>query len=390
MDAISTEFSLNQLIENQIYEDKSIDYKLTLPSNSDEDKKEFLADVSSFANTIGGHVIIGMSEDKGMPIGLPGVEIDDPDKTKLRLEEIIQEGIAPRIAGISIQPIKLENGNWAIGIYIPRSWSAPHVVSFKKSSRFYARNSAGKYQLDVQEIRQSFLLSENTAQKIRDFRIDRVAKIGIGDTPIAMKDDTKIILHCIPLSAFQTSQSLEIQKIPIAFMTKSSKFTSFNRFNLDGILFYNSIQNTKEYAQIFRNGIVEYVNRCSIKPLSPGNDSSSKMLVSPSFESELIKQTSDILSFQKSINLAPPIYVIISITDARGLNIRTQNGILNDDNFGIDRDVILISEVFLENYPSDLPDIASQLKPAFDAIWNSVGWSGSINYSEDGTWKPKR
>ena len=325
-----------------------------------------------------------------MPVSLSGIELDDPDKTKLRLEEIIREGVAPRIAGVSIQPIKLENRSWAIVIHIPKSWSAPHVVSFKKSSRFYARNSAGKYQLDVQEIRQSFLLSESTAQKIRDFRIDRVAKIGIGDTPIAMEDDTKIILHCIPLSAFQTSQSFDIRKIPIAFMTKSSKFTSFNRFNLDGILFYNSIQNTKEYAQIFRNGIVEYVNRCSIKPLNPSTDSSRKMLFSPSFESDLIKQASDILSFQKSINISSPIYAIISITDARGLNIRTPGRVSNDDNFGVDRDVILTSEVFIESYPSDLHDVASQLKPAFDAIWNSAGWSGSINYSEDGTWKPKQ
>ena len=387
MDTISTESNLIELKANQTSEGKLIDYKLILPSNSDEDKKEFLADISSFANTIGGHIVIGMDEDKGAPIALPGIQIDDPDKTKLRLEEIIREGIAPRISGITIEPIQLENSNWAMVIYIPKSWSAPHVVSFKKSSRFYARNSAGKYQLDVQEIRQSFLLSESTAQRIRDFRIDRVAKIGIGDTPIAMEDDTKIILHCIPLSAFQTSQSFDIQQIPLAFMTKSSKFTSFNRFNLDGVLFYNSIHNTKEYAQIFRNGIVEYVNLCP--PLRSGSDSFSKLLVSPSFESNLIKQTSDILSFQKSINRASPVYVIISITGARGLNIRTQSGISND-NLGIDRDVILISEVFLENYPSDLHDVANQLKPAFDAIWNSAGWSGSVNYSDDGTWKPER
>jgi hypothetical protein len=55
----------------------------------------------------------------------------------------------------------------------------------------------------------------------------------------------------------------------------------------------------------------------------------------------------------------------------------------------MDRDVILIPEVFLENYPSGVHEVASQLKPVFDAIWNSAGWSRSINYSKDGTWEPE-
>jgi len=71
----ATEAGLIELIENQVSEDKSIDYKLNLSISNDEGKKEFLADVASFANTIGGHMIIGMAEDKGMPITLPGVQI---------------------------------------------------------------------------------------------------------------------------------------------------------------------------------------------------------------------------------------------------------------------------------------------------------------------------
>lgn len=170
-----TEDNLLDLIANQVAEGRMLDYKLIQPGNSDDDKKEFLADVSSFANTAGGHLIFGMEEDQGIALNLPGISGFDSDREKLRLENIIRDGIAPRIAGISIQSVQLQNGNLVIVIHIPKSWSSPHMVTFKGTSRFFARNSAGKYQLDVQEIRQAVLLSESTAERIKSFRLDRLS-----------------------------------------------------------------------------------------------------------------------------------------------------------------------------------------------------------------------
>ena len=57
-----------------------------MPSNSREDKIKFLSGISSFANASGGDYIIGIVEDKGLPKKIEGVEIDDSDKEKLRLE----------------------------------------------------------------------------------------------------------------------------------------------------------------------------------------------------------------------------------------------------------------------------------------------------------------
>ena len=60
------EADLRTLIENQVSERKAIDYKQALPGKSDGENKEFLADVSSFANASGGHLIYGMREEGGM------------------------------------------------------------------------------------------------------------------------------------------------------------------------------------------------------------------------------------------------------------------------------------------------------------------------------------
>lgn len=59
---------------NAVSEGRTIDYKRELPGNSDGDKKEFLADVSSFANTSGGDLILGVDENAGVPIQITGFQ----------------------------------------------------------------------------------------------------------------------------------------------------------------------------------------------------------------------------------------------------------------------------------------------------------------------------
>ena len=89
------EEDLQTLVDNSVLECKTIEYKQALPSNSDSDKKEFLADVSSFANASGGDLIFGIIADKktGAPKSLEGLSIENIDQEILRLENMIRGGI---------------------------------------------------------------------------------------------------------------------------------------------------------------------------------------------------------------------------------------------------------------------------------------------------------
>lgn len=51
---------IEQLIQESVSESRTLDYKEELPGNSDQQKKDFLADVSAFANTRGGDLIFGV------------------------------------------------------------------------------------------------------------------------------------------------------------------------------------------------------------------------------------------------------------------------------------------------------------------------------------------
>jgi len=175
------EDDLQKLIQFKEAEAKKIDYKLMLPGGSDRERIDCLGDVSSFANAAGGHLVYGMKEDQGLPVELPGLVNVDPDAEVLRLDGMAQRGIRPRIPGLSSRPIPLRNGNVAIVTHVPKSWAGPHMVTYNDSQRFYGRNSAGKYQLDIDELRASFNAWGAAAERIERFRADRLARIVAGE-----------------------------------------------------------------------------------------------------------------------------------------------------------------------------------------------------------------
>ncbi len=102
-----------------------------VPSNSDSEKKEFLSDVSSFANAAGGDLMYGFKEKSGIPVKLSGLQNIDTDAEILRLQNVIRDGIEPRIPGVSIWSVSLEKSGFAMIVRIPKSWASPHMVRFK-------------------------------------------------------------------------------------------------------------------------------------------------------------------------------------------------------------------------------------------------------------------
>ncbi|MGQ9705108.1 MAG: AlbA family DNA-binding domain-containing protein [Actinomycetota bacterium] len=131
-----SERDLLALVENKVAEAKYIEYKEALSGNSDGSKKEFLADVTSFANASGGDIIFGIREEDGVPIELCGLEKIKPDREIARLENIVRDGISPRIVGKDIRAIELQNGTAAMILRVPRGWALPHMVVFQRDFRF--------------------------------------------------------------------------------------------------------------------------------------------------------------------------------------------------------------------------------------------------------------
>jgi len=374
-----TEETLKELKDNKVLEGKTIEYKQEL----DKDRKEFLADVSSFANASGGDLIIGVSEDKGFITSIDGLEVDDIDHEISRLENIIRDGIERRIPSYKIQPVKLENSKYVLIIRVQQSWIGPHRVIFNKDYQFYSRNSNGKYPLDVSELRVAFNLSETITERIRNFRQDRLAKIIATETPVILPESAKIVLHLIPIISFNPAQSYDIDKIasqPTIMPPMHS--TGWNwRYNLDGFLTHSEDQEGKTYSyvQLFRNGIIEVVEGWLLR-------SDGKKLIYGDNEKELISSLTDYLSILKTLNVEPPIFVFLTLLGVKGYSMAVRESYGCAENHTIDRDVLVLPEAIVEKYDDE---VAQVLRPCFYAIWNACGLKKSFNYNDDGEWAPK-
>jgi hypothetical protein len=103
-------------------------------------------------------------------------------------------------------------GGYAIIIRVPRSYNAPHRIIRHGTgqNRFYARSSAGKYEPNVDELRVLFTRAPQLADRIRSFRIERVARIVANDAPVRLLDARALIIHTIPFAAFDSRFSLPL------------------------------------------------------------------------------------------------------------------------------------------------------------------------------------
>lgn len=380
------EEDLQSLIENRVLENKKLEYKQEIHLDTRDQKKEFLADISSFANASGGDIIYGIIEnrDDGTPETLEGLDYNF-DQLKGKIEGLIRDGTEPRVY-VHIREIDIPNSKKALIIRIPKSWRSPHRIVFGRDYRFFSRNSNGKYHLDVEELKNAFKLSESLIEKIKSFREDRLSSINADESPIISNGESKTVIHIIPLNAFDFGKNYDLS--PLQNNQNFRPIYSHagrERHNLDGMIAYTT--NTPNYVQIFRNGIIESVD---VDLLDPQHDG--KIIPSILYERNILESVEKYLSIlNDDLNIETPILVFLSLLNVKGYAMATNSMAFSlkhlREHYLIDRDVLLLPEIQIEEYPDELD---KTLKPCIDALWNACGYPESNNYDENGNWNPKR
>ena len=380
------EDDLQALIDSSVLERKTLDYKQSLVGKTDSNKKEFLADVSSFANASGGDLVYGIVQDSetGVPKELVGLSIGNVDQEILRLDNLIRDGINPRLPSVKIQPIPLSNSKTVLIIRIHKSWISPHRVTFKGHDKFYSRSSNGKYPMDVTELRVAFDLAGRNVERIRRFRENRTSNIFANEMPMPFREGAKIVLHLVPIIAFDPAQRYDVEEIA----SHNSKLkpmvcSAWNyRYNLDGFLTYaqDKEEKMRSYVQVFRNGIIEAVEGAML-----GSWAGELSIPSVEYEDELIKSIPDYLSVLKTLNIGLPIFIFLTLVGVKGYTMGLNRRHWFRDKHKISKDVLFLPEIVIEKYEVKMEDA---LRPIFDSVWNACGFPRSLNYNDEGKWSP--
>jgi hypothetical protein len=388
---------VEDLVTNEVTEGRTIEYKEALPGNADKDKKEFLGDVSSFANAAGGDLLYGVAEKRdaenkttGLPESVRGLAGVNVDQAIRRLDSMIEAGIGPRITGIRIRPIDGFPEGPVLLMRIPKSYAAPHMVTFQEHSRFYSRNNGGKYPLDVQEIRSAFALSESLPERVRRWRDERLARIVAEETPLAVGDGPKIVLHILPLSALAGGFTIDLHVLHDQHLGLA--LPCFNtpghpcRFNLDGVLSFDPFprppgdQSGVAYAQAFRNGAVEFVDGYTLQ-----GHVAEHCFPATVIEQIVIRGVTEYSRTLSRLEVPTPLVIMLTVLGVRGCRI------VSDSWRGgtplVDRDDLVLPDLLLEDYEQDLKSV---LRPAFDAMWQAAGCPRSMSYRPNGEWSPRR
>jgi hypothetical protein len=381
------EQDLQELVEQRFAEWKTVEYKEKLSVGSEVERKKFLSQVSSFANAAGGHLIYGVRAADGVPEEVTGMELANPDGELLRLEDMVRTGIRPRIPGVLMRAVTVRTDKAAVVIRVPKSWARPHQVVFNGEFRFYSRASNGKYILDVDELRSLILLSETAAERVRNFRADRLGQVVAGETTVSLPETAKTILHIIPLNAFDPATKYDLK--PIAEETRllePLRHTGWSApsYNLEGVYTYSTHESVAHsYIQVFRNGIVEAVNTSLLEPESDGRT----FIANVAYEDALLKGLARYLELQKRLGVEPPVVVMLSLLGVKGYTMYVSPERRFGGGHPIDRDALLLPEALVENLDTDAATI---LRPIFDSLWNAAGWPGSINFDAEGKWVGRR
>lgn len=383
-----TQADLDQLVASAVREGPHLDFKRDLPTNWDNaTKHEFLADITAFANAGGGDVVYGVDEDGEAQASAVVPQTVNVDQEVRRLQDFLLSLVEPRLPGVQIHAVSVVvNGTIgsAVVIRIPQSWAGPHRV--KTNQHFFVRDGLRKRQLDVPEIRSLFLRSENQAQRVRDFRTDRLGKLLAGEAPHKLAIGPMLVAHLVPI---QAALGL-VQVDPVVFATQRRMpvlgvMGGMARLNVDGALAVrnaNAEGATHGYSQFFRNGFFE-----SVMVFVRREQQARAVLPSLNYERQLIQLLNEFRIELTHLGIDNEMAILLSLLRADELQLGVANAwqFADEHQSLFDRKTVALPDVLVR---ADLT--AEQgLKPVFDLVWQAAGFNGSRNYNEAGDWAPR-
>lgn len=379
----TTEADLQRLITERGQEGPHIEFKRETPRPDNAGRHEFAADVSAMSNSGGGDVVYGLDEDEEGCAGTVVPFVGNADAEARRMLDVLANSVEPRLPGLQVYPVPVAGGAVFV-VRVPQSWAGPHRV--RTNQHFFVREGARKRQLDIPEIRALFVRTESQAQKVRDFRTDRLGALMSGRAPERLVPGALQVLHLIPTQAALGLMNVD----PVSYMNGQGLPVlgaggGNPRINIDGALAVRNVraEGTHGYSQFFRNGYFE-----TVQVEAWNGDEQRTALGSVHYEQSIIQLVDRFRAELLRLGYSTEVTAMWSLLGADRTDLgldRWRFGL--DDNMGrFDRPTVVVPDVLLRS-----EDTSEQaLRPLFDLVWQAAGLLRSYNYDDQGNWAPQR
>jgi len=172
------EDKLREFLEKRIPEGHHLDYKKDLIREGNASgsnlgngaKREFLKDITGFANANGGDILLGVNEpSESTSVDEQLVGIDDGNQLAQSLERLARDSVDPPIPGLHFEPVSLRNGKVAMVVHIPPTNMRPHRVNHSGHVGFYMRHSESTFSMNTYQIREAVLASASAEIRAKEY-----------------------------------------------------------------------------------------------------------------------------------------------------------------------------------------------------------------------------
>lgn len=391
------------IIENNIPEGQKLEFKQYVFEDGkfnrlvEKSKNNLVKEIIAFANSVGGTIIIGISEDeKHNPNDVIDIGVDNAtfETWQQSFRQFISAKIKPVIHGIDL---KLHNyeGKSLISISIPKSIMKPHAFDDGNKDSFFIRYGNTINSMRLEELRSAFHERDIIQSRVLNFKNERISKILSGEVMGPLEDDSLLVLHIIPdwsmglnsyvnLKEFKEDYKIDVFSPSRDLNSKIRR--GWSNFNYDGLrIFYGDQTGAIDsYTQVFYNGSLECVERRMMNaPTSHGNDET-KIYRWDRMEVLLVEKIRDFIESLSDHELPKPYNIFLTL-----LNLNNKTAVGNS--FGDSTPSGPITQTVIKIVPAYINEevsLGEALFPLLTNLAHTFGYDYTSLYSNDGIPNP--
>lgn len=372
---------VQSFIDNKVPETAILDYKRECKLGAEQDKTEFIYDVTAFYNTEGGCIVFGLEEEKdeaGKNTGIPKlpttpINVLNYDQLKLQIEDCIKQTTSPSIVNLAFSPLfEIEGSNMFI-LGIPKSTNLPAMVTYKWSGRFYKRKSTGKYQVDTYELSDLFTRNLIAQNEVMAFVRQRREEVLNDIFWPQISSENGLLMHIVPVSHFheiiKEFSETAFRNNAISLLKPPGSEGYDYRYCFEGLHTYISLQRpditVTRYALLFRNGAIEsYTNMV----FSKQEGKYPTGLYTAEFLKILKQQVENAFKFFNHYSIEPQYYLTIYLNNVYKFELITHESSVRRTNWK--KNYLEFPGIF---FTREVTSIKRQVKQVADILWQTAG-----------------